>query len=90
MLLTAVGFFDVAQATMIYNTDVSPAVIMGTGINNGGFTVDRVTDPSAVELGLRARVRYENTVNVGSSVSGPGIYYYSPGAGSPLIFDLKR
>ncbi len=43
-----------APALMVHNEEVTPDVIMGSGIPNGYFTVDR---SGSIELGLRARLR---------------------------------
>ena len=53
--LLAIGLAPgVGSATVIHNTDVTPAVIMGSGIPNGYFSVDQ---NNGIELGLRARLR---------------------------------
>ena len=68
----------------VYNQNVTNNVIMGTGISNGGFTVDT---GSGVELGLRARERYDLVNNQPSNVTGSnnnGTYNHN--AGEPLGF----
>lgn len=69
-----------AHAVLTYNTNVTPDVIMGTGVANGGFTVDRA---NGVELGLRAKLRFDATnqpQNVynftGIAGDGNGIYTF--------------
>lgn len=61
--------------TLLFDRDVTPAVIMGSGIANGGFTVDRT---SKIELGLRARLRYDEDGNPTNTVNsnGDGSYTY--------------
>lgn len=62
--------------------DVNPDVIFGSGNANGSFTVDT---GSGVELGLRAKVRYnssgspENTFNW----DGTDTYTFNPNNGNP-------
>lgn len=64
--------------TIIFDADVTPNVIVGSDITNGGFTVDR---DNGVELGLRAKLRYnssglpENTFNS----NGDGSYNFVTG-----------
>lgn len=72
--------------TVQFDQDVTPAVIVGTGIGNGAFTVDR---RNGIELGLRGKLRFnedgqpENTFNS----NGDGTYSFSSGVapteGSP-------
>lgn len=70
--------FPTAQATLYYDADVTPEVIFGSGNDNGYWTVNR---DNGVELGLRAKLRFDsnnlpqNTFNSG----GNGKYYFSPG-----------
>lgn len=62
--------------------DVTPGVIFGSGNANGSFTIDT---GSGVELGLRAKVRYnssgspENTFNW----DGGSTYTFDPANGNP-------
>ncbi len=67
------AFSTAGSATpLLYNQNVTPHVIFGTGSNtNGYFTVDR---NSGVELGLRAKIIYTNTTNS----NGDGTYSFSP------------
>ena len=60
---------------LLFDQDVAPAVIMGSGIANGGFTVDRT---NKIELGLRARLRYDDDGNPTNTVNsnGDGSYTY--------------
>lgn len=73
-----------AQAVLAFNTNVTPDVIFGSGNANGGWTVD-TTD--GVELGLRAKVRYDVPQNVfnysGTQLVGSvpyGVYTFNAGA----------
>jgi hypothetical protein len=72
-----------ANAVLVYNTNVTPDVIMGTGNANGGFTVDQA---NGVELGLRGKLRFDGTnqpQNVfnftGVSGAGHGVYTFAAG-----------
>jgi hypothetical protein len=73
-----------AHAVLTYNDDVTPDVILlGSGIANGGFTVDRAM---GVELGLRGKLRFDgsnqpqNTFNFsGVSGAGHGVYTFDAG-----------
>lgn len=66
------------KATLFYDADVTPDVINGSGIANGGFTIDR---SNGVELGLRGKLRFnennapENTYNS----NGDGTYTFDAG-----------
>ncbi|QEG38333.1 PEP-CTERM sorting domain-containing protein [Roseimaritima ulvae] len=72
---------------LTYDQDVSPDVIVGTNVANGGFTVDR---SNGIEVGLRAKVRFnannqaENTFNS----NGDGSYTFEAGqpAGTGFSF----
>ena len=58
-----------ANAAMLHNQNVTNNVIMGTGIINGGFTT--ATDASTgVQVGLRARERYDLATNQPTNVTG--------------------
>lgn len=71
-----------AQSQLLYDQDVTPDLINGSGNVNGSFTVDR---QNGVELGLRGKLRFnasnqpENTFNS----NGDGTYSFDPGAPSP-------
>jgi hypothetical protein len=58
----------------LYDQNVTPDVLFGTGNNNGSWTVDR-NSTTGVELGLRAKVRGANTFNS----QGNGTYIQAPG-----------
>ncbi len=74
--LLAVSFS--ASATLLYDQNVTPNVIFGSGNSNGSFTVDRA---NGVELGLRGKLRFnsvgspENTFNS----NGDGTYSFAAG-----------
>ncbi len=70
-LLSAVLFAGQAQAALLlFDKNVTPDIIFGTGNTNGGFTVDR---QNGVELGLRAKIPFVGTRNS----NGDGTYSYS-------------
>ena len=58
-----------------YDANVTPNVIFGTGNGNGFWTVDLQNN---IELGLRAKVRYQGIYNSG----GDGTYSFDPGVSS--------
>ncbi len=66
------------NAAILYDQNVTPDIINGTGIANGSFTVDRA---NGVELGLRGKLRHnasgspENTFNS----NGDGTYSFDAG-----------
>lgn len=76
------------QAALVYDANVTSNVIMGTGINNGGFTVDSA---SGVEVGLRARERYDLATDSPTNVTGSnGNGTYSQNAGEPAGFGASN
>ena len=84
VVLTA-GFAGHALASLLYNQNVTPDIIFGSGNANGAFTVDR---SSGVELGLRGKLRYnetglpENTFNS----NGDGTYTFDAGVAPTQSF----
>lgn len=74
-----------ANAGLIYDENVTPDVIFGSGNANGAFTVDR---NNGVELGLRAKLRHnasgqpENTFNS----NGDGTYSFAAGVAPTQSF----
>ncbi len=58
------------QAAMMFDQNVTPDVIFGSGNSNGGFTVDR---SNGFELGLRAKIPFVGTLNS----NGDGTYSYT-------------
>jgi len=71
-----------AGAATLFDQNVTPDVIFGSGNANGAFTVDRA---EGVELGMRGKLRYnlggvpENTFNS----NGDGSYSFDPSEGDP-------
>lgn len=81
-VLTATALFaGNANAVLEFDEDVTNEVIMGSGIGNGGWTVERA---DGVEVGLRAKQRFP-PANVFNS-NGDGTYNFPAGndAGRPL------
>lgn len=78
----ALAFSQGAQATLLYDQNVTPNVIFGSGNGNGSFTVDR---ENGVELGLRAKLRFNASgVSDGTYHSnGDGTYSFDAGAALP-------
>ena len=78
LVFLLIGTFTLS-ATPRFDQDVTSDVIFGTGVANGSFTIDRNND---VELGLRAKLRYnasgnsENTFNS----NGDGSYSFDTGS----------
>lgn len=81
LLVTAALISNSAQAEM-FDADVTPDVIFGDGNDNGSFTVEQA---GGVELGLRAKLRFDdnnlpqNTFNS----NGDGTYIFQSGTPSP-------
>ncbi len=80
----ALGFGLAPSASAVmFNTDVTPDAIFGSGNANGGYTVEQ---NAGVELGLRAKVRFDasnqpqNIFNFQGNVGDVGIYKFSNGA----------
>jgi hypothetical protein len=77
-VLSVGGFTAPAHAIVSFDANVTSNAIFGSGNANGGFTVDR---SNGVELGLRAKVRFnggnapENTFNS----NGDGTYSFAAG-----------
>ena len=66
------------QAAIVYDDDVTPDVIFGSGNDNVAFTVDRA---GGVELGLRAKLRFDSAnqpQNIFNS-NGDGTYTFNDG-----------
>lgn len=72
------GAVGPAMAALLYNQNVTPNVIFGSGVGNGSWTVDRENN---IELGLRGKLRHnasgapENTYNS----NGDGTYSFASG-----------
>ena len=63
---------------LLFDQNVTNNVIMGSGITNGGFTVDR---DRGIELGLRAKLRFDangDPQNIFNS-NGDGTYSFNAG-----------
>jgi len=73
-LLTAGMLPAAGHATLLHNEDVSPNVIMGSGIPNGSFSVESA---NTIEVGLRARDRFVPNVN-----SDNGVFTFTVGEDS--------
>jgi len=65
------GFGMTAQAgPLLFDQNITPDIIFGSGNTNGGFTVDR---SNGVELGLRAKIPFTGVLHS----NGDGTYSYS-------------
>ena len=83
--LTAFTLALPAQAVTQFDQDVTPGVIMGTGIGNGSFTTDRA---SGVEVALRGKLRY-NAAGVPDGTynsNGDGTYTFQAGVAPTQSF----
>lgn len=68
-----------AQA-LLFDQDITPDVIFGSGNLNGGWTVDR---QNGIEVGLRAKVRYDVADDLPKNIfnsNGDGTYNHAGGA----------
>lgn len=78
-LAASLAFAGSSQAAgLLFDENVTPDVIFGSGNTNGGFTVDR---SNGIELGLRGKVRFDaNNLpqNIFNS-NGAGTYSFDPG-----------
>ena len=73
-----------ANAAPVYNANVTNNVIMGSGIANGGFTVNTA---GGVEVALRANERYDLASDSATGVTGSnGNGTYNQNAGEPAGF----
>lgn len=78
LLASALLVPTLSYAALIYDAEVTPDVIFGSGNLNGSFTVDQ---SNGVELGLRGKLRHnasgqpENTYNS----NGDGTYSFAAG-----------
>jgi len=87
-LCAALGASAVANAALVHNQNVTNNVIMGTGIANGGFTTNTA---GGVEVGLRARERYDLVTNLPSNVTGSnGDGTFNQNAGEPPGFPTSN
>jgi len=83
LLLLCMG--GVAQAALVYDANVHPNVIMGTGIGNGSWTVDLA---SGVQIGLRGKTRHNGSgVPDGTyNSNGDGTYSFAAGVAPTQSF----
>lgn len=76
IILLATSFISAtANAGLMYDQNVTPDVIYGSGNANGAFTVD---SRNGIELGLRAKLRFDETNQPASiyNSDGAGKYYF--------------
>ncbi len=75
---TLVAMLPTSSQALSFDQDVTPDVIMGSGIDNGSWTVDQ---SNGIEVGLRGKLRHnasgapENTFNS----NGDGTYSFVAG-----------
>ncbi len=69
-----------AHATTTFDDNVTPGIIMGTGIGNGAFTVDRA---SGIEIGLRGKLRFNSSNLPEGTYNSNGDGSYSFQGGTP-------
>jgi hypothetical protein len=69
-----------ANAVVLYDQDVTNEVIFGSGNANGSFTVDR---QNGIELGLRAKLRFDENNNPQNTFNSNGDGTYTFPAGTP-------
>jgi hypothetical protein len=77
-------------AVVTHNTTVTNEFINGSGNSNGAFSVDRNT---GVEVGLRAKVRYDLVTNQPQNIytnDGNGTFFMNAGAFNPGSGDRAR
>lgn len=77
LLLVAAG---TANATVFFDQNVTNEVIFGSGNDNGSFTVDR---QNGIELGLRAKLRFDESNQPQNIFNSNGDGNYSFPAGTP-------
>lgn len=77
-----------AHADLVFDANVTNNVITGSGIANGGFTVNTA---GGVEVGLRARERFDLVTNLPTDVTGSnGNGTYNQNAGEPPGFPASN
>ncbi|SIR00412.1 Por secretion system C-terminal sorting domain-containing protein [Maribacter ulvicola] len=69
------------RVARVFDKNIVPEVIFGSGNANGGFTVNQT---GSVELGLRAKVRYPSPQNTFNS-NGDGTYLHAAIAGGTSL-----
>jgi hypothetical protein len=64
---------------------ITPDVIFGSGNDNGSFTVTTFDSGGIIELGLRAKLRYNDAGNPENTFNWDGVntYTFAPTAGTP-------
>jgi len=64
---------------------ITPDVIFGSGNDNGSFTVTTFDYGGIIELGLRAKLRYNDASNPENTFNWDGVntYTFAPTAGTP-------
>ncbi len=72
-LATATMAFGAPAQALLFDQNVTPDVIFGTGNSNGFWTVDRNNN---VEVGLRGKIRYQGVYNS----QGNGTYTFDTGS----------
>ena len=83
-LCAAMSASVAANAAPVFDANVTNNVIMGTGITNGGFTVNTA---GGVEVALRARERHDLASDLPTNVTGSnGDGTYNQNAGEPAGF----
>lgn len=83
-LCAALAAAAAANAAPVFDANVTNNVIMGSGITNGGFTVNTA---GGVEIGLRARERHDLASDSPTNVTGSnGNGSYNQNAGEPAGF----
>jgi len=75
LVAASLGMAGTANATL-FDANVTPDIIFGSGNSNGLFTVDR---NNGVELGLRAKIPFAGLIHSG----GDGTYSYSLAEANP-------
>ncbi len=78
-------FFGLSSSTafgdLLFDQDVTPDVIFGSGNANGGWTVDR---DNGIELGLRAKLRFDEMNQPQNVFNSNGNGTYTFNAGQPV------
>nr|WP_309503640.1 VPLPA-CTERM sorting domain-containing protein [uncultured Roseovarius sp.] len=81
------AFVSVLLGTAAQASSVAPNIIFGSGNANGSFTVSNVKTTSGgyVEIGLRAKLRYNDAGNPENTFNRDGVdtYSFAPTAGTP-------
>lgn len=79
--LLAVSFGYNLHAALVFDQNVTNNVIFGTDVSNGNFTID--DGNTTVELGLRAKLRFDAANNPQNTFNSNGDGSYSFQAGLP-------